>query len=101
MLLRLSNQTFKRQFGDFTYFFHRLNASDRVFRDAAVFCEKLTRIPTEKSEILDYILSIYTDGDAEEISRDFDDFVNLLVNDGYLLTGATPEAIDAQEQRFS
>ena len=45
MLLRLSNQTFKRQFGDFTYFFPRLNASDRVFRDAAVFCEKLTRIP--------------------------------------------------------
>lgn len=101
MLLRLSNQTFKRQFGPFTYFFHRLNASDRVFRDATVFSEKLTRIPTEKSEILNYILSVYTDGGAEEIGRDFDDFVGLLVNDGYLLAGETPEALDAQEQRFT
>lgn len=101
MLLRLSNQTFKRQFGPFTYFFHRLNASDRVFRDAVVFCEKLTRVPTEKSEILDYILSVYTDGDAEEISRDFDEFVGLLLQEGYLLAGDTPEALDAQEQRFT
>lgn len=101
MLLRLSNQTYKRQFGPFTYFFHRLNASDRVFRDAAVFCEKLTRIPTEKSEMLDYILSVYTDGDAEEISRDFDDFIALLVSDGYLLMGETTDALDAQEQLFT
>lgn len=101
MLLRLSHQTFKRQFGAFTYFFHRLNASDRVFRDAEVFCEKLTRVPTEKSEILDYIISVYTDGDAEEIRRDFDDFISLLVNDGYLLAGDSPEALDAQEQRFT
>ena len=101
MLLRLSNQTFKRQFGEFTYFFHRLNASDRVFRDATVFCEKLTRVPTEKSEILDYILSVYTGGDADEISRDFDDFISLLVKDGYLLSGETPEALNAQEQRFT
>lgn len=101
MLLRLSNQTFKRQYGAFTYFFHRLNASDRVFRDADVFCEKLTRIPTEKSEMLDYILSVYTDGDAEEISRDFDDFIALLVSDGYLLIGETSDVLDAQEQRFT
>lgn len=101
MLLRLSHQTFKRQYGAFTYFFHRLNASDRVFRDAEVFCEKLTRVPTEKSEILDYIISVYTDGDAEEIRRDFDDFISLLVNDGYLLAGDTPEALDEQEQRFT
>lgn len=101
MLLRLSNQTFKRQFGAFTYFFHRLNASDRVFRDAEVFCEKLTRTPTPKSEILDYILSVYTGGDTEEIRRDFDDFVDLLVRDGYLLAGESPETLNAQEQRFS
>ena len=101
MLLRLSNQTFKRQFGPFTYFFHRLNASDRVFRDAEVFCEKLTRVPTEKSEMVNYILSIYTDGDKEEICRDFDEFVTMLVQEGYLLAGDTPEALDAQEQRFT
>ena len=100
MLLRLSNQTFKRQFGPFTYFFHRLNASDRVFRDAEVFCEKLTRVPTEKSEMVNYVLSIYTDGDKEEICRDFDEFVTMLVQEGYLLAGDTPEALDAQEQEF-
>lgn len=101
MLLRLSNQTFKRQYGPFTYFFHRINASDRVFRDAEVFCEKLTRIPTEKSEIVDYILSVYTDGDKEEICRDFDDFVSMLVQEGYLLAGDTTDSLDAQERRFS
>lgn len=101
MFIRLSNQTFKRQFGEFTYFFHRLNASDRVFRNAEVFCEKLTRISTKKSEIVDYILSVYTDGDAEEIRSDFDDFIALLIRDGYLLAGETPDSLDAQEQRFT
>ena len=52
MLMRLSKNTFVRQFGPFTYVIGRINAFDQMFRDAEPFFRWLTREPIEKDELL-------------------------------------------------
>ena len=47
--MKLSNQAYKREYGNFVYFFNNLNACDMVFADAHVFAEKITRKPVKKT----------------------------------------------------
>ncbi len=101
MLIRLSNQTFKRRYGDFTYFFHRLDASDKMFRNAEVFCENIGREPIEFSVVRERVLKVFSDADVAVVSSDFEDFVRGLIAEGFVLAGKTPEELDAQERKFS
>ena len=73
MLMRLSKNTFVRQFGPFTYVIGRINAFDQMFRDAEPFFRWLTREPIEKGELLKRICSVYTGADEQEIRSDFSD----------------------------
>ena len=52
MLLRLSKNTFVRQYGEFTYVLERIKCYDQMFKDAEVFMRWIPRVPMEKSEIL-------------------------------------------------
>ena len=99
--IKLSNQAYKREYGNFVYFFNKLNACDMVFADAHVFAEKITRHPIEKSQVMDFILTVYTSANQSGITNDFNDFVKTLVNGGYVLEGKSPEDIDRQECHFS
>ena len=45
MLIRLSKNTFVRNYGNFTYIFHKLNAYDEMFDNAEVFMRWITREP--------------------------------------------------------
>ena len=99
--MKLSNQAYKREYGNFVYFFNNLNACDMVFADAHVFAEKITRNPVKKNEVIDFILSVYTCAQRAEITNDFNDFIKILVNGGYVLEGKSPEDIEQQECHFS
>ena len=101
MLMRLSKNTFVRQFGPFTYVIGRINAFDQMFRDAEPFFRWLTREPIEKGELLKRICSVYTGADEQEIRADFDAFMKPLVDDKIILCGESVAELDAAEESFS
>ena len=63
MLIRLSKNTFVRQFGPFTYVLGRIRSYDQMFTDAEVFFRWIGREPMEKSEILANICAVYAGAD--------------------------------------
>ncbi len=101
MLIRLSKNTFVRQFGPFTYVLGRIRSYDQMFTDAEVFFRWIGREPLDKSQILSNICGVYTGADQEEIARDFDEFFAPLIAEKIVLCGETPEALDAQDESFS
>ena len=101
MLIRLSKNTFVRNYGNFTYVFHKLNAYDEMFDGAEVFMRWITREPHEKSEILKNICNVYTGADPAEIAADFEEFLAPLIASKVVLAGNTPEELSAQEIAFT
>ena len=101
MLMRLSKNTFVRQFGPFTYVIGRINAFDQMFRDAEPFFRWLTREPIEKDELLKRICSVYTDADEQEIGTDFDALMKPLVDDKIVLCAESVAELDASDESFS
>ena len=101
MLLRLSKNTFVRQFGPFTYIIGRIRAFDRMFRDAEPFFRWLTREPIEKEELLAKICSVYVGVKESEIESDFNALMAPLVSEKIILCGETIADLDAVEESFS
>lgn len=101
MMLKLSKNTFVRQYGPFTYVLGRIRSYDQMFTDAEVFFRWITREPKEKSWILANICGVYKDANPAEIARDFEEFFAPLIAETIVLEGETPEALDAQEESFS
>lgn len=101
MLLRLSKNTFVRQFGPFTYIIGRIRAFDRMFRDAEPFFRWLTREPIEKEELLAKIYSVYVGVKESEIESDFNALMAPLVSEKIILCGETATDLDAAEESFS
>ena len=101
MLLRLSKNTYIRQFGNFTYVLGRIKSFDQMFSDAEVFLKGITRTPREKSEILREICSVYTDASEEVITHDFEEFITPLIEQKIILSGNSPEELDAAEEYFT
>ena len=101
MLLKLSKNAFVRQYGEFTYVLERIKCYDQIFKDAEVFMRWITRTPMEKSAILKNICGVYVGADADEIARDFDEFITPLIDEKVILAGETAEELDAQEISFS
>ncbi len=101
MLLKLSKNTYVRQFGRFTYVLDRIQSSDQMFADAEVFLREIKRCPREKDDILREICSAYIKADAEEIAKDFEEFIAPLIQRKMILCGNTPEELEKGEQSFS
>ena len=101
MKLCLSRNAYIRQYGAFTYILNRLDNSDQMYCDAEEFTRKLGRTPIEKSEIIQYLHSIYNTTDIETISADFDDFIAPMLASGVLLEGASEEEIRRKDKSFS
>ena len=101
MLLKLSKNTFVRQFGDFTYIMSRIASYDEMFDGAEVFMRWITRTPMKKAEILKNICQVYEGTDPAEIAADFEEFLAPLLAGKVIIAGSTPEELDAQEEYFS
>ena len=98
MLMRLSKNTFVRQFGPFTYVIGRIKSFDQMFCDAEPFFRWLTREPIEKEKLLKNICSVYVGADEQEIHADFDAFMAQLIAEKIILCGETADDLDAQEE---
>lgn len=101
MLLRLSKNTFVRQYGNFTYLIGRIKSYDQMFCDAEVFFRWITREPMEKTEIIRNICSVYAEADPIEITRDFEEFIRPLLKAKMILAGNSIAELDAQEESFT
>ncbi len=101
MLLRLSKNAFVRQYGTFTYVLQRLTNFDEMFNDAEVFMRWISRKPIERTDVITRICEVYPDIGRNVIENDFDEFTNVLVNEGVLLKGIDETELDRQECSFS
>ncbi len=101
MLIRLSKNTYIRQYGPFTYVLGRIKAFDQMYRNAEVFFRWLTREPIEKDVVIANILSVYAGVDRRMIEDDFNEFLSPLFAEKIVLCADTVEVLDAQEESFS
>lgn len=101
MLMRLSKNTFIRQYGPFTYILGRIQSYDQVFVDAEVFLRWVTRTPRSVDEIRSHIQEVYPEVAVDVLRKDFDEFFAPLIAENLVLIGNTVEAINAQEKSFS
>jgi MoaA/NifB/PqqE/SkfB family radical SAM enzyme len=101
MLIKLSKNTYVRTFGPYTYLLDRLNDADRIFTNAEVFMRWIGRTPVDREEVADRVCSVYVDADADEIKKDFNEFIDRLIADGLVLAGETGRELEATERFFS
>ena len=101
MLLRLSKNTFVRQYGPFTYVLNRLRNYDQMYTDAEVFFRSITRNSLSKKVILEQICETFPDIEPHIIESDFDEFIAPLLAERIVLAGATESEINEQEISFT
>ena len=101
MLIRLAEQTYIRQYDEFTYLFGKVTAFDQVFRLAGPFFAHLTRQPKERDAIVDEIVRDYADAPRETVAKDFDELLSPLIEKKVILTGESASELDAQEPVFT
>ena len=76
--------------------------NDRVVNNSGtVFLTALSREPQSLDYLVDKIYPEFVDVDREVIKNDAREFYDILVTDGFLLSGETAEQINSQEVGFS
>lgn len=98
MLMRLSNNTYVRQYGPYTYIRDRHENSDEMFKDAEPFFRWLTRTPMDRQKILANIVTCYEGADALEIENDFNAIMSPLVVRGMVLEGDSVAELAAKDR---
>ena len=102
MLYRQKFDTFIRIYDDVGYITNNSNYGDRVTdKSGAVFLKALSRKPRELVELVKEITGAYKNADPAVIEQDVKDFYRLLEEDGFIVSGVTPEELDRKDIRFS
>jgi radical SAM protein with 4Fe4S-binding SPASM domain len=102
MLYRQKFDTFIRIYDDAGYITNKSNYGDRVTdKSGAVFLKALSRKPRELSELVTEITGAYINADTVVVGRDVKDFYRLLEEDGFIVSGETPEELERKDIRFS
>lgn len=102
MLYRQKFDTFIRIYDDIGYVVHIGDFGDRVVsQSGAVFLSVLSREPQHLNTLTQKIATHFTGVTAEDIISDVKDFYDMLVTDGFLTSGITPEECNAHDTRFS
>ena len=102
MLYRQKFDTFIRIYDDAGYITNKSNFVDRVTdKSGAVFLKAITRKPRELNELVIEITSAFKDSVPAVVEQDAKDFYRLLEEDGFIVSGKTPEELDTKDIRFS
>ncbi len=100
--IRQTKDTFIRCYETIGYITNQLTKHDRNYNETgADFLEKINRDPKDIDIIVRELLPLYEDISFEELKTDFVEFVEDLENNGFVITGNTPEEITAKEPSFS
>lgn len=101
MLIRLSRNAYVRQYGPYTYVFERVDAFDKIYKDAEVFFRWITREAIEIEELLRKICDVYPDVDSCEIKNDFAEFLNPLIADHVIVAGRNLADLESNDRTFT
>jgi radical SAM protein with 4Fe4S-binding SPASM domain len=102
MLYRQKFDTFIRIYDEAGYITNRSNFGDRVTdKSGAVFLKALSRQPKELPELVEEITGAYKNAVPAVVEQDVKDFYRLLEEDGFIISGETPEELDRKDTRFS
>ncbi|MCL2193784.1 MAG: radical SAM protein [Treponema sp.] len=102
MLYRQKFDTFIRIYDEVGYITNRSNFRDHVTdKSGAVFLKALSRTPKDLSALASEITEAYKNADPIVVEQDAKDFFRLLEEDGFIVSGETPEELDRKDIRFS
>lgn len=101
MMIRLSKNSFVRQYGNFTYILNRISNYDQMFTDAEVFMRWITRKAKPVHEILGNICNVYTGADQRVVVNDFNEFIAPLIREKVILAGESELEIAGKDESFS
>lgn len=101
-LIRLTKDSFVRNYKTHGYITNQLIKNDRIFNETgADFLSQITRKPETVETKVSNLLQIYKGIDFDELCADFTEFLIELENDGFILSGQSARDIDAKEPSFT
>jgi radical SAM protein with 4Fe4S-binding SPASM domain len=102
MLYRQKFDTFIRIYDDVGYITNRSDFGDRVVdQSGAVFLKALSREPKTLETITTEIGESFVGVDGETLRNDIVEFLGILEEDGFIVSGNTAEELDKKDTRFS
>jgi radical SAM protein with 4Fe4S-binding SPASM domain len=107
MLFRQKFDTFIRIYDgadgrDVGYITNRSDFGDRVVdRNGAVFLKALSRTPKSLEDLTREISKFYINVDTDVLKNDIIEFFKTMEEDGFIVSGETPEELDGKDTRFS
>jgi radical SAM protein with 4Fe4S-binding SPASM domain len=102
MLYRQKFDTFIRIYDDIGYISNRSNFIDRVTdKSGSAFLNALSRHPKSLEEIMFDIIAFFENPNQDIIKQDIIEFYKLLEEDGFIVSGETPEELNKKDVRFS
>jgi len=102
MLYRQKFDTFIRIYDDFGYITNKSDLGDRVVsQSGAAFLSVLNRNPQFLEDLAKKIAEKFIDIEAESIIEDVKEFYDLLEQDGFIVSGHSPEECNQKDTRFS
>ena len=103
MLVRQSKNTFIRFIGDKGYITNQMTRHDRNYNETgADFLREISRLPQKIEDIVNRLQLLYGDSvGREELKADFIEFVEDLDKHMFLVSGNTPDELDAKDLDFS
>lgn len=102
MKARLTKNSFIRRYNNIGYITNQLTKHDLNFNETgADFLEQIGRTPRNIDDMVDDLLTLYSDVSISELRTDFMDFISNLNKNGFILTGDSAEEIDLKEPSFS
>ena len=100
-LIRLSKNAFVRQYGPYTHLFNQLTKSDLDLKDAEPFLRFVGRTPIAVEDAVARIAALFANADSAQVGRDIAELLQPLVEEGFVVEGATSEELDANDPSFS
>ena len=103
MLVRQSKNTFIRHYDGECYITNQMTRHDRTYNETGSdFLKEISRVPKDVDEIVNHLLELYGNSvGKEELKSDFIGFIKDLADHLFLVTGNTPEELDAKDLDFS
>lgn len=102
MLVKQSKNTFIRCDGDTGYITNQMTRFDRIYNDTgADFLKALSRTPQKIENIVRNLIPLYRGVDYATLLEDYMEFVRDLEKSKFVVTGDTPEELDAADPDFS
>lgn len=100
-LIRLSKNTFVRQYGPYTHLFNQLTKADLDLRDAEPFFRFVGRTAVSVDDVVAQIAALFMDANQAQVKRDFSDLLRPLVDEGFVIEGATQEELERNDPSFT